>query len=205
MRNVFLFIVFACSCTISVAQEFPSEIFHEGKVILSTEDTIKGQIKYNFQNDLIEVITGNVVQTLTARKIVNFTIFDKTVDMFRTFYSVPFNREPNYKVPMLFEVLFEGKLSLLARETIIQETVPQYSYYYRSTYNYTRKLLSYEYYFLPQKGNFTKYNLKKFELFELMKDREPQIKQYIKKNNLKIDSRRDLIRIVSFYNSLIGG
>jgi hypothetical protein len=205
MRRIFTFIVFALSCTVSLAQQFPSEIFHEGRVILLSEDTIKGQIKYNFKNDLIEVIIGNVEQTLTARKIISFTIFDKTIDMYRSFYSIPYNLEPNYKVPMLFEVLFEGKLSLLSRETIVEETIPQYSYYYRGTYNYTRTRLSYEYYFLPPRGKLTKYNLKKFELYDLMNDREPQIKQYIKKNSLKTDDRSDLIRIVSYYNSLIGG
>jgi hypothetical protein len=191
--------------TSSRAQDFPSEIFHEGKVVLNSEDTISGKIKYDLPNDLIEVIAGNVVHTLTARKILNFTIFDKTVDMFRTFYSVPYNWELNYKVAMLFEVLYEGRLSLLARESIVQETVPQYSYYYRSPYNLSRPRLSYEYFFLDRKGNFVKYNLKKAELLNIMDAREPQIKQYIKKNRLKVDSRRDLIRIVTYYNSLLGG
>ena len=106
---------------------------------------------------------------------------------------------------MLFEVIYEGKLSMLAREMLIQESIPQYSYYYRGTFNMTRTRLTYNYYFLDRKGNFTKYNLKKYELFDMMKDREPQIKQYMKKNGLKPDSRGDLVRIVSFYNSLIGG
>jgi hypothetical protein len=125
--------------------------------------------------------------------------------MYRTFYSIPFNREPDYKVPMLFEVLFEGKMSLLARETIVQETVPQYSYYYRGTYNTTRTRLAYEYYFIDHKGKFIKFNQKKSEIIDIMNARGPQIKQYIKKNNLKTDSRRDLVRIVAYYNSLLGG
>jgi hypothetical protein len=48
-----------------------------------------------------------------------------------------------------------------------------------------------------------KYNNKKPELYELMKRKEPQIKSYIKKNKLKTDSRRDLVRITAYYNALL--
>jgi hypothetical protein len=185
-------------------QEFPSELLHEGELVLLNGDTLKGQIKYNLENDLIQIIINETVQTYSARKILYFSIYDKTVDMYRNFYSIPFEVQPNYKVPILFEVLYEGKLSLLAREAIVTETVPQYSYMYRSSVNMTRTKLDYEYYFLDEDGSFTKFNNKKFELYDVMKRREPQIKQYIKKNRLKIDSRRDLVRIVAYYNALLG-
>jgi hypothetical protein len=67
----------------------------------------------------------------------------------------------------------------------------------------TRTKLAYEFYFLDQKGNFVKYNTKKPELYELMSRKEPQIKNYIKKNKLKTDSRRDLVRITAYYNALL--
>lgn len=186
------------------SQEFPSEMLHEGELVLLSGDTLKGQIKYNLENDLIQIVINETVQTYSARKILYFSIYDKTVDMYRSFYSIPFEVQPNYKIPILFEVLYEGKLSLLAREAIVTETVPQYSYMYRSSVNMTRTKLDYEYYFLDERGSFTKYNNKKFELYEAMKRKEPQIKQYIKKNKLKVDSRRDLVRIVAYYNALLG-
>jgi hypothetical protein len=189
-------------CFVTNAQQFPSEIFHDGKVELASGDTISGKIKYNLQNDLVEVITGGVVQTFTARKIIKFTIFDKTVDMYRTFYAVPYYREPNYKVPMLFEVLYEGKLSLLARESLVQETVPQYNYYYRGNYNITQTRIDYQYFFLDNKGNFRRFMNKKADLLDIMARHGPQIKQYLKKNHLKMDSKSDLVRITSYYNSL---
>jgi len=187
------------------AQQFPSEIFHDGKVVLTSGDTISGRIKYNLQNDLVEVITGGVVQTYTARKIIKFTIFDKTVDTYRTFYSVPYYREPNYKVPMLFEVLYEGQLSLLARESLVQENVPSYNYYYRGNYNITQTRIEYQYFFLDNKGNFRRFTTKKNDLLDIMARRGPQIKQYIKKNHLKTDKKGDLVRITAYYNSLMGG
>jgi hypothetical protein len=179
-------------------------MLHEGELVLLNGDTLKGQIKYDLKNDLIQMVINETVQTYSARKILYFSIYDKTVDMHRNFYSIPFEVQPNYKIPILFEVLYEGKLSLLAREAIVTETVPQYSYMYRSSVNMTRTKLDYEYYFLDEKGKFVKYNNKKFEILEVMKRKEPQIKQYIKKNKLKIDSRRDLVRITAYYNALLG-
>lgn len=203
MKGVILFLVFITLSLNVCSQEFPSELLHEGKVILINGDTLEGKIKYDLENDLIQIVVNNTIQTFSARKIAYFSIYDASVEMYRTFYSIPYEIQPNYEIPLLFEVLYEGKLSLLAREVIVTETVPQYSYAYRSSVNMTRTKLAYEFYFLDQKGNFVKYNMKKPELYELMSRKEPQIKSYIKKNKLKTDSRRDLVRITAYYNALL--
>jgi hypothetical protein len=201
----FSFLLLVCFViTIHVTgQDFPSEMMHEGQAVLISGDTLKGQIKYDFENDLIQIVVNGTIQTFSARKILYFRIYDASVEMHRNFYSIPYEVQPNYEIPLIFEVLYEGRLSLLAREQIVTETVPQYSYAYRSSVNMTRTRLDYEFYFLDQKGNFVKYNLKKPELFELMSRKEPQIKSYIKKNKLKTDSRRDLVRITAYYNALL--
>lgn len=204
LKGLIIFLTLFFAVSDGSAQNFPSELLHDGELVLLNGDTLKGQIKYNLENDLIQMVINKTVQTYSARKILYFSIYDKTVDMHRNFYSIPFEIQPNYKIPILFEVLYEGKLSLLAREAIVTETVPQYSYMYRSSVNMTRTKLDYEYYFLDEKGKFVKYNNKKFEIYEVMKRKEPQIKQYIKKNKLKIDSRRDLVRITAYYNALLG-
>ena len=201
----FVFSVFFLLILISntSAQDFPSELLHEGKVTLANGDTLSGKIKYDLENDLIQIVYKGTIQTYSARKLMYFSIYDNTVDMIRTFYSIPYEIQPNYERPLLFEVLFEGNLSLLAREKIVTETIPQYSYAYRSSINMTRTKLEYEFFFLDQKGNFVKYDLKKPQLYEIMSRKEPQIKSYIKKNKLKTDSRRDLVRITAYYNALL--
>jgi len=203
MKGAFLFVILFFPLLV-IAQDFPSDLLHEGKVVLINEDTLKGKIKYDFENDLIQIVVNGTIQTFGARKILYFSIYDESVEMFRTFYAIPYAVQTNYEIPILFEVLYEGTLSLLAREEIVTETVPQYSYTYRSSMNMTRTRLSYEYFFLDQKGIFEKYEMKKQQLYSLMKRKEPQIKQYIKKNKLKTDSRRDLVRITAYYNALLG-
>ena len=203
MKGIILLTIFVLLSLNVLSQEFPSELLHEGKVTLVNGDTLKGKIKYDLENDLIQIVVNNTIQTFSARKIAFFSIYDASVDMYRSFYSIPYEIQPNYEIPLLFEVLYEGQLSLLAREVIVTETVPQYSYAYRSSVNMTRTKLAYEFYFLDQKGNFVKYNLKKPQLYELMSRKEPQIKNYIKKNKLKTDSRRDIVRITAYYNALL--
>jgi hypothetical protein len=203
-KGLFIFVLLSLNTFVSYGQDFPSEVLHEGELVLLNGDTLRGHIKYNLENDLIQIVINETVQTYSSRKILFFSIYDKTVDMFRSFYSIPYEVQPNYEIPILFEVLYEGKLTLLAREAIVTETIPQYSYMYRSSVNMTRTRLDYEFYFLDEKGNFSKYNNKKFELYDIMKRKEPQIKKYIKKNKLKTDSRRDLVRITAYYNALLG-
>lgn len=193
----------------SVAQDFPSEMWHKGKLVLLSEDTLVGKIKYDFQNEAVQINVRNVLKTFSARKILYFEIFDETIDSYRHFYALPYYVQRNYQVPLLFEVLYEGKLSLLCREEIVTENIPQYnsypySYYGgRPSYNQTRARLSYKYYFLDEKGSIQDYKQKKSELLTFFKGHQQEVKQYIKKNNLKHDRMRDLVRIVAYYNALL--
>lgn len=190
------------------AQDFPSELWHDGKLVLLSGDTIAGKLKYDFENDIVQVNQVNRLKTYSSRKILYFEIFDKTVESYRYFYALPFNVQANYKTPVLFEVLYEGKLSLLCREHIVTETQQPYAnynygYYYPSGSSYSRTRLAYAYFFLNHKGDIAQYNLKKKELLDFFGNKSKQVKQYINKNNLKHDRMHDLVRITAYYNALI--
>ena len=195
---------------IGFSQDFPSEMWHKGKLVLLSEDTIIGKIKYDLQNDAIQINVRNVLQTYSARKILYFEIFDETIDSYRHFYALPYSVQKNYEIPLLFEVLYEGHLSLLCREEIVTESTPQYNSYPYSSYgnsypygNQKRARLNYKYYFLDERGGIQDYNLKKNELMTFFKKQQQQVKQYIKKNNLKHDRMRDLVRVTAYYNALL--
>lgn len=188
------------------AQQFPSEVWHEGELTLLSGEAVKGKVKYNLEGDLVQVNVENTIQTYSARKILFFEIFDETVSRYRQFYALPYDIRPGYQVPMLFEVLYENTMTLLCREAVVQENIPQYNYY--SYYNYgnrfsTRYRLDYEYFFLDQKGGIVKYNEKKDDLYQILEDSRPAIEKYVKENKLKHNRQKDLIRITAYYNSLI--
>jgi len=212
MRKFYFFVIGIVISTFASAQEFPSEMWHNGKVVLLSEDTIVGQLKYDFQNDLVQVNIQNVLQTYSARKILYFQLYDETIKTYRQFYALPYNVQANYRVPILFEALFEGKLSLLCREEIVTESMPNYNTYPYSAYSYpgnqyynqSRTRLKYTYYFLDQNGEIRLYNLKKNELMTFFPKYQQEVKQYIKKNKLEHDSIRDLVRLTAYYNALLG-
>ena len=202
MRNLIFILLLGWTAGSLNAQTFPSDIWHQGKLITIDEDTLRGKVKYDLDNDLIQIDYAGGIYTYGARKILYFEIFDEYYEDYRYFYSLPFETSSNYKVPILFEVLYEGALTLLCREYISTETVPQFNPYGgRNMFSTFR--LSYNYYFLSKDGNITEYYLKKRDLLTIMKKKSPEIKQFMKNNNLKFDKRGDLVRITAYYNSLL--
>jgi hypothetical protein len=201
LTSVFFMTIF----NLATAQQFPSELWYDGRLVLMEGDTISGKLKYDFDMDMVQVNAFNALKTYSARKILYFEIYDSRSGANRRFYSLPFNVEPTYKAPIIFEVLYEGKLSLLSREVIVNESVPSYSYYgYRQPMYASRTRLDYFYYFLDSKGGIQRYFMKRPELMGFMKDKSAQVRQYMKKHKLKHDNRNDLFRIVAYYNALLG-
>jgi len=199
--RIFL-IIFLLISTYSYGQRFPSEFWHKGKLVTSEGDTLAGNLKYDLSRDLVQVEINNQIFTFGAKKIIFFEIFDVTVDNYRQFYSIPYSATPGYKSEILFEVLYEGKLTLLTREALGQQTTSSNSYYWSGA-SYTRTILTYDFYFLTKKGEMIYYSQKKKDLLDIMKDRYNQIKKYMKTYNLKSDEKGDLARITAYYNSLI--
>ena len=186
----------------SFAQRFPSQIWHPGKLVLLEGDTLKGEVMYNQETDLIQYTDNSqrTIQTFTARKLLFFEIFDDSQGSYRQFYSIPFNLSGDYKAPIIFELIREGaNLTMLSREAIENKIV---TYPYAVGGTYTRTELVYTYFFLKPDGSITRFNGKKKELIWLMRKKSDQIKKYIKSEGLRMDRRSDLVKLVAYYNSL---
>jgi hypothetical protein len=180
------------------AQQWPFELWHEGKIILETGDTLIGLVKYDLQQDLIQYNAqrGNI-EAYTARKVLYFEIFDTTVGQYRNFYALLYNTTAAYRAPVFFELLVEGKMTFLVRENLENRTYSS-PYYYGS---YSRLVLVYKYYLLQENGVITEFVGKKSDLLELMGRRANDVDAYIRENKLKVDDRDDFVKIVAYYNS----
>ena len=181
------------------AQQFPSEFWHEGKIVLESGDTLKGSIKYDLQNDLLQFAKEGRLESFTARKVVFFEIFDVTIKRYRQFFSIPYTTSAAYKAPVIFELLAEGKFTLLCRESI------EYRSYSNSFYNYgtqTRLVLVYHYFLLKEKGLIEPFVGKRADLIDLMGKNGSLVEKYMKVNKLKLTDRNDFTQIISYYNSL---
>jgi hypothetical protein len=198
MRRLLFYIIYLMPL-VSVAQTWPFEFWHEGKVVLESGDTLKGQVKYDLQQDLVQCIyREDRVEAFSARKVLFFEIFDETAHRYRDFYALPYNATAGYKTPVFFELLVQGKMTLLSREALEYKTYSS-SFYMGS---YTRQVLVDYYFFLKENGEIEEFKGSKNDLFNLMGKKSNLVEKYIKDNRLKFDEKYDLVKIVAYYNSL---
>jgi hypothetical protein len=193
-----ILILLLCVAAAAEGQEFAFEYWHEGKVVTEQNDTLRGSIQYNMQNDLVQIKRGSLLETFTARKVVFFEILDVTNNQYRQFFSLPFALSDNqYKAPVFFELVAEGKLTVLAREALEHRNVAAFNYYG----TYTRLVLINKYFLLDESGSIIEFKGTKNDWIGLMGNRGPDVQRYAKSNRLDFDVKGDLARIVTYYNS----
>ncbi|HMG94544.1 MAG TPA: hypothetical protein VK589_31010 [Chryseolinea sp.] len=181
------------------AQQWPFELWHEGKIILESGDTLRGLVKYDFAQDLVQYnFDDKRTEAFSARKVLFFEIFDNTVNKYRQIFALPFTNSTGYRAPVFFELLEEGKMTLLSREVL------EYRNYTSPYYigSFTRQVLVNKYFFLDQKGNIAEFTGNKTDLLNLMGKKSDDVEKYIKANKLKYEDKYDFARIVAYYNSI---
>lgn len=202
MLAAFLAIIFLFVAGVAHAQKnaWPFELWYEGKVVLEQGDTLKGLIKYDLQQDLVQfAIKDRAAEVFTARKILFFEIFDADNHHYRRFFALPFQTSSGYKAPVFFELLEEGKMTLLAREYVeYKNSVSPYFF------GYQRFSLDHKFFFLSEKGTVEEFTGKRNDLLEMMGQRSEDIDEYIQDNRLSLDDKYDFARIINYYNSFFG-
>lgn len=190
--------------TIGVAQaQFSLEMWHDGKVVLESGDTLRGRVKYDLDNNAVRIVLPNKTEkTFTAHKAWYVEIFDENVNMYREFYALPYEIRPGYETMVYFEVLQKGEITLLSREKLVQRTVQNSPYnFYRNTYTFTD--VAYQYFALKQGNELLDISTKRRDVLALLGKHEKEIKKFMKSNRLKMERRTDLIRTFAYYNALI--
>jgi len=200
MKTYLTLLLFFCLLNFSNAQ-FSYQEWHNGIIITTNNDTIQGEIQYNFETNTITLSKDENVRAFSSYKVIYFEIFDKILQSYRQFYTIPYKLKTDYETPVIFELLYEGPLSLLARERVVQETASFGNYGVQGP-RVVQNVVNYQYFFLHRDGSIEIYLETKTDLYRIMSDKKSDIKVYIKENKLKHDMLRDLIRITSFYNSI---
>lgn len=197
--RLFLFSLFWICALVTNAQQFPFEFWHDGKIVLDDGDTLKGNVKYDMQNDLLQLQQGDKLGSYSARKVLYFEIFDATIKRYRTFYSLPYATGGQYKAPVFFELLVEGKLTVLSREAVELRTYSSPFYYYGT---YTRQVLVNKYFILKENGTIEEFLSKRNDWYDLMNSKADEVRKYAKTNKLDVDNKYELAQIITYYNSL---
>ncbi|MFZ9982512.1 MAG: hypothetical protein ACO3FI_10835 [Cyclobacteriaceae bacterium] len=185
-------------CQDLMAQQFPFEFWHEGRAILESGDTLKGKIKYDPQNDLIQLERNSKFETLTSRKIIFYEIFDAQQNNYRQFFALPYSPSGGYKTPSFFELLAEGKITLLCKESVEYRS-SNAGFYYGSV---SRLVLVYKYFLLKEDGTIERVNGAKNDFIDMMGSRAEEVRKYMKANRLGLERKEEIGRVISYYNSL---
>jgi hypothetical protein len=180
------------------AQTWPFEIWHEGKIVLLQGDTLRGLVKYDLTQDLVQHAGEDKnADVYSARKVLFFEVFDATVNRYRQFYNLPFALAGEYKTPRFFELLAEGKVTLLAREFLESKTTSS-AYYV----GYSRIVLSHKYFFLDSKGTVLEFTGKKNDFLDLFGKKSKDVEKFMRTHHLQFGEKDDMTKIVAYYNSL---
>lgn len=216
IKKLFIIILISSLFTNAFSQDLSTDVWHKGTIVLKTNDTLRGVIKYNIEDNILQYRYSNKMITLSPNKIISFYFYDELIKSNRYFRSLEYSPYSSYKPEMFFEVLVVGKLSLLAREYISYETRmmndpfltndPYYNMYSNSATNYvTRRVVNYNFYFFDhgsKNENVVLYREKKKDLYRLMDDKEDEIKEFIKDRKILYNTRKGLSVITEYYNSI---
>ena len=201
MKYLFTFsFLFFCSWNV-IAQELSHEIFHHGYLITSNDDTLAGQIKYNFETNIIILENNQKTLSFSSNQIFYFEIADSIHQYLRKFYSLPYKVNNNYKIPIFFELIYEDKVSLLLREIIIQEFESSRG---TNTFVFSKPqlVIHYLFYFLDYEGKIVAFNGRKKMLYKIFRNKMEELKKFMKKEKADPSNLEDLVIILAYYNHL---
>ena len=205
------FMVLLLSSAVAQRQsaQFPEEMWHLGELTLRDESILKGEVKYDLQADLIQLNTGRRIRTYAANQLNKFRIFQENTGRHRTFYSIPYTNENGYRRPKLFELVFNGNTSLLAREFIAvtrRNVGPPVQNFFSFRQNpmitSTERILKHRLYLINKEGKIQMLGSKRKDVIHSFESNHKELKKFIRKNRLKMGNIEDITTLVRYYNQL---
>lgn len=173
---------------------------------LKDGDTLSAPGFVDVANDILQ-IQRDGLKTYSAAQLYMVRVHYPGQAYRKVYYVFPYSAISDYKKPKLFEMLFSGKyVSLMCREVLITEMTPVFDAFTHNTFFMPRQRISEEYYLMWEDGEkIRRYSGSKKELIVMLRDKQSELKRYIKENKLKLNRRADLIKIIEQYNKLKAG
>lgn len=211
VMNRFFFSIIIClilTVGLAHAQTFSRDLWHDGEVNLFSGETLRGKIKYDLDNNSIQLSSGGVVRSFSSYQVESFQFFDDLQKTPRAFYSLPFKKAGNYESPVFFELLYEGKkLTLLNREVLLQRAVGvmnPWGWWGPRMGMGTTVVQADSYYILDMvKEQVIKPGDQRSDWLALMKDFRDEMSEFMRVNKLSVTERKDILKIMAHYDELI--
>ncbi|HTH56299.1 MAG TPA: hypothetical protein VL728_09655 [Cyclobacteriaceae bacterium] len=198
MKTLMIPFVILFTRTLTSAQTFPFDLWHQGKVITVNKDTIKGLVKYDREN-FLQIKHDEKTEIYNSSKVISFEIRDLSYKQDRQFFSLPYSTRGEYKTPFFFELISSGKLTVLSREMVETKTASS------SHISYPPKIyrsLVEKYFLLKENGDIDAFRGKKKDWNELFSLRSNEVRNYAKQHKLDFSKKYQLKQIIDYYNLL---
>jgi len=174
------------------------DFFQSGTVYIpSTEERFGYQMRYNIYNETIEIKNSEDNSLYSVFRNSNYicTIGDKK------FKYLEYTTKNDVSQSGYFQEILSGKISLLVKYYCTYQGIklgkpPVF-------HETPAKFITQKSYFLFDEENITLIPTNNKKFLELFGNNSNKVKSYIKRNKLNSKSERDLMRIITFYNSIL--
>jgi len=175
--------------------------WQEGFITLKTGQTFqKYPLKYDIENDMLEIKASNEVKILRGERVASFTWQDVSSQK-----EVHFINSHEYKLngtPLIgfFEVVVDGQVQLLGKVKA-EVNDPTYVEGLDVGKRYS-EIIKKEVFYVSDKSKALKEIKSKKDVWGYAGKHESEVKQYMKKQKLGVNQKEDLANIVAFINQL---
>lgn len=162
----------------------------------ATDESLGYQMRYNIYNDLIEVENSEDSSIVSLQKSSNYSC----EILSDSFIFLEYTDKKNDPRSGYFHELTKGKITLLVKYECkyFSEKIGKPPVFKVTPAKFVTQK---SYYFLSDE-QLTLISTKKKKFLEFFGKDKSEINSYINKNGLKMNNDRDIIRIISYYNSL---
>lgn len=179
---------------------YVNEEFLLGKIYNEKEMIFDNlHLRYNAFSDEIEIRNSEKNEKLEYGALKRNS--DEFIKIFNKIYVfAPF--ENSNTLGHYFEILSTEKLFDLYKKTMVKFNQPVDAV---TSYDKDRPAefkQAHTYYLVDKKGNFNELPSNKNKLLKVLSKENKEVKDYAKKNKLNLANEKDLIQLVSYYNSL---
>lgn len=160
--------------------------WHEGSVVLTTREVLKGKINLHELYDVVTLNNGDDMKVFPANRIHSVYFYDAKANINRKFTSIQHSSHGAFSSYQIFEVVLSGEIRVLRRLksnlSDPSDDASGYHYYYQIRHEIVA--------------------LHKFKskAFPIMVRTCESLLPYVEQNKLNPTFSADVIRIIDFYN-----
>nr|WKN39874.1 hypothetical protein K4G66_14355 [Tunicatimonas sp. TK19036] len=171
-----------------------------GRITLENNEVLEGEISYDLKFDAIQIKKGGIVRTYTAQNINSFEMFDPIKYRHRKYVSIDHAMGEGYKRKTFFEVLADGKLTVLRKSKYVRR--PRVTEDFRAPHIYLNVVCRHTYY-IYKEGEFMEVDDFQGQVLPLMRSHQREIADYVQRCDLKLREIHEQMRVVNLYNQLV--